>query len=155
MKNDLHDFVPPQNRITLPGADGSETDVDVRGLSIQHISDLIARFPEVVEQFDGGLNALALLKLGPFMASAIMAYGCGCGRDADAEKVLAELPLGTQAEILSIIVRLTAPKGVGPFVELLKALGLDLATVRSAALSASQSAKPSPTSSAEATPSMN
>lgn len=144
----LHDIIPPQHRVTIPLKDGSQ-EVDVRGLNLEDITNLMARYPEVIEQFDGKLDALALLKLAPRAVAAIMAMACGAPNDEGAEAALASLPLGTQAEIMNIVVKETAPNGIGPFVTLFKTLGLDLDTVRRKA--ASQSPSPSLSSSSAPT----
>jgi hypothetical protein len=142
----LSDIIPPQHRIVINVAGEGEQEVDVRGLNLQDIAGLMSRYPEVIEQFDGKLDALAILKLGPQVVAAIMAMACGAPGDRGAEAALLALPLGKQAEILNIVVRETMPNGVGPFVELLKALGLDLDTVRRKVDSAKPSLSPSTTS---------
>jgi hypothetical protein len=145
---ELRDFIPAQHRVSIP-VNGAEQDVDVRGLSLQDISGLIARHPEVIQAFDGKFDVAAILRLGPQVIATIIAMACGAPNDEAAERAVLALPLGTQAEILTIVVRETAPKGVGPFVALMKALGLDLNTVRNAAAaSGNPSAKPSISSAA-------
>lgn len=144
----LSDIIPSQHRVIIPTSEG-EQEVDVRGLNLQDIANLMARYPEVIGQFDGKLDALSILKLGPQVVAAIMAMACGAPNDAGAEQALLSLGLSKQAEILTIIVKETAPNGIGPFVELLKALGLDLATVQRKAASAAQ-LPPQSTSSAPA-----
>ncbi len=146
----LHDIVPPQHRVSLP-SQGAEVEVDVRGLTIQDCSDLLARHPEIVAVFDGKLDVMTILKAGPHVVAAVIAMACGAANDAAAEKIALQLSVGEQAEILAIVVKLTAPKGVGPFVALLKSLGLNLDTARSAATSAAASQKPSPISADEGT----
>lgn len=144
----IGDIIPAQHRVTLQLQDGAH-EVDVRGLSLQDIASLMARYPDVIAQFDGKLDAASLFTLGPQVVAAVMAMACGAPNDKAAEAALLALPLGTQVEIADIIVRETMPNGVGPFVQLAKRFGLDLATVRQKA--ASQSPSPSPsTSSSEA-----
>lgn len=152
----LHDIIPPQHRVAIP-VNGTDVEVDVRGLNLQDISNLIARHPDVILAFADAkkIDVMAILKQGPLVVGTILAMACGSPNDERAEAALNALPLGTQAEILTHVVKMTAPKGVGPFVTLLKSLGLDLNTVRSAALSKAQSPMPSPTSSEEATTSVN
>lgn len=133
----LLDIAPAAERVTIRGVK-----VDVRGLSLTDLRDLIARFPEVVALFGKGINAGVIMKAGPGVVSAVIAAACGNPGDAKAEAIVAELPLGEQAEILNRVLKLTMPGGAGPFVELLKTLGLDLGEV-SAATSQSQ---PTPSS---------
>jgi hypothetical protein len=146
----LHDVVPAQVRVTIALADG-EQEVDVRGLTFQDISDLIARFPDVLSSLKDGFDASVILKMGPVVVAAVMAYGCGAANDTKVEAILSQLPLGTQVEILTAIMNQTAPKGAGPFVKLLKLAGLDLSTVRSAMTSAQASPAPLDTSSSKDT----
>jgi hypothetical protein len=142
---ELRDIIPPQHRVRIPVGD-VEQEVDVRGLSLQDVADLLARHPEVISAFDGKVDVMSILRLGPHVISTVLAMACGAANDEAAEKVMLAMPIGTQVEILTIVVKETAPKGVGPFVELLKALGLNLDTVRNATASAAQSAKPSTSS---------
>lgn len=144
----LSDIIPPQHRIVITLANDEAQEVDVRGLNLQDVASLMARYPEVIEQFDGRLDAMAILKLGPQVVAAVMAMACGAPNDRGAEAALLALPLGKQAEILNVVVRETMPNGVGPFVDLLKSLGLDLATVQQKAASA----KPLPSQSISSVP---
>lgn len=141
----LSDIIPAQHRVSIP-INGAEHEVDVRGLSLEDITNLVARHPEVISAFDGNLDVASILKHGPKVIAAILAMACGAPNDEAAERALLSLPLGIQAEILSIVVKETAPKGVGPFVQLMKALGLNQDTVRSAAASAKPSSKQSTSS---------
>jgi hypothetical protein len=154
----IHNVVPPQMSVTIP-YEGGDVEVDVRGLTIQDVSDLLMRFPDLVGAFDGKMDVGSMMKWGPQVLAAIMAYACGAANDRKVEDSLLSMPLTSQVEILTIVVRLTAPKGVGPFVALVKALGLDVSklqsTAASAVTSASVSGAPSPTSNDGATPSIN
>lgn len=144
----LGDIIPAQHRIVLP-IEGGEQEVDVRGLSLQDIASLMARYPDVIASFDGGnVSALTLLKMGPQVVAAVMAMACGAPNDEAAENALMTLPLGTQVEIADIIIKETMPNGVGPFVQLARRFGLDLDSVRQNIASRNQSPKPSTSSSA-------
>jgi hypothetical protein len=55
--------------------------------------------------------------------AAIIAAGCGYPGDDQAEAVAGKLSLDAQADLLASILRLTLPKGIGPFVEKPTALG--------------------------------
>ena len=76
--------------------------------------------------------------------AAIIAAGCGYPADDKAESVAARLSLDAQADLLAVILRLTLPKGVGPFVEKLTALGgtLHADDAQSGTEPASKSRKP-------------
>lgn len=124
MMTGLLDIAPAAERVDIRGIQ-----VDVRGLSLTDLRDLIARFPEVVALFGKGLNVGAIMKAGPAVVAAAIAAACGNPGDKAAEAIAGDLPLGEQADILDKVLRLTMPKGPGPFVALLKTVGLDLATV--------------------------
>src|SRR4051794_37464857 len=64
----------------------------------------------------------------PLAETPCTAAGCGYPGDETAETVAGKLSLDTQADLLAAILRLTLPKGVGPFVEKLTALGSILGT---------------------------
>lgn len=150
----LHDIAPAQHRVQIPSG-ATEVPVDVRGLTLQDVSDLMARFPDIAGAFSGGVEqdkiVPLILRMGPEVIAAAIAYACGAANDPASEKIVAAWPIGTQAEILAIVVRLTAPKGAGPFVELMRAAGLSPSMAASAAKQAAQSPKPSRTSAATGT----
>ena len=91
------------------------------------------------------VGADQLLAMGGDAVAAIIAAGCGYPADDKAESVAARLSLDAQADLLAVILRLTLPKGVGPFVEKLTALGGILHTddAQSGTEPASKSRKPS------------
>jgi hypothetical protein len=83
--------------------------------------------------------------MGGDAVAAIIAAGCGYPADDKAESVAAKLSLDAQADLLTVILRLTLPKGVGPFVEKLTALGgiLHADAAQSGTEPASKSRRPS------------
>lgn len=111
-------------------------EIPVSGLTGQQLADLILRFPDIGKLVFGGnmsTNIIALVNLMPKACAAVIASGTGahCTNDADAEEkgyeeVALELPLGDQVSAIVKILELTFPQGVGPFVEQLQKLGLDL-----------------------------
>lgn len=129
----LLDIAPAAKRVMIPTSEG-EAPVDVRGLSISDIRDLLARFPEVVGMLGSGkVKPADVFKMGPDIVGAILATGCGLPGNEKAETLCKELGAGVQVEILTHIVKQTMPKGPGPFVELLKAAGVDVASLSAAA----------------------
>ena len=86
-----------------------------------------------------------LMAIGGEAVAAIIAAGCGYPGDEKAEAVAGKLSLDAQADFLGAILRLTLPKGLGPFVAKLTALGsiLDVDAARSDTAPGSMSPKPS------------
>lgn len=135
----LSDIAPAQKRVLVPAGDGNEVGVDVRGLTIENIRDLLERFPEAISLFDDKMAVQTLLRMGPRFVAAVIAMACGDPNSEAAEEVAASWPVGIQVEILNIVIRQTMPRGLAPFEELLKSLGLDPNTVRKASASAASS----------------
>ena len=99
--------------------------IDVYGVSAQGIVELMVRFPEVGKAFSGvEPDTAALMKLAPQALAAFIAAGCGQPGSVELEEVAAKLGVGEQTELVEEIVRLTFPRGIGPFVESLKKLGV-------------------------------
>lgn len=139
----LLDIAPAAKRVMIPTSEG-EAPVDVRGLSISDIRDLLARFPEVVGMLGSGkLKVADVLKMGPDIVAAIMAAACGSPGSEQAEAFCKEMGAGIQAEILTHVIKLTMPRGPGPFVDLLKAAGLDVTSLSAISLPKSGSVSPS------------
>lgn len=109
--------------------------VTVKGIKARGISYLFARFPELRLIFGGRADQIAaqqIILVAPDAVAAMIAVSCGyvprgddgdAQRQAEAEAKADELVLGIQVMFLDAIIRLTMPKGVGPFVETLERLG--------------------------------
>ena len=67
-----------------------------------------------------------IMAVGGDLVAAIIAAGTGDPGDPVAEEAAGRLGIDEQADLLSAILRVTLPKGVGPFVEKLLALGAAL-----------------------------
>jgi hypothetical protein len=120
--------------------------VHVHGISAKGLAHLLGRFPELRRLMTGqDVGAEQLLAMGGDAVAAIIAAGCGQPGDEQAEAVVGNLAIDTQADFLAAILRLTLPKGLGPFVAKLTALGgiLDADAARSDTAPASTSPKPS------------
>jgi hypothetical protein len=101
--------------------------ITIRGLSARGIGHLLARFPALRELMGGTeLSSQELFDLGGDIVAAIIAAGCGSLGDAKAEAVADHLTVEEQTDLLSAIVRLTMPGGIGPFVEKLGSIGTAL-----------------------------
>ena len=118
----LVDIAPAVERVTIRGQE-----VEVTGISAAGVASLLARFPELRRMFSGrDVPFEKLLTMGGEIVSAIIAAGTGASGDEAAEAAAGRLSIDEQADLLAAIVQATLPKGVGPFVEKLAALGADV-----------------------------
>jgi hypothetical protein len=100
--------------------------VTVYGVSLGGVARLLGRFPELRRIMSGVETAPDdLFAMMPDALAAIIAEGVGTP-DADGEQLASRLSIDLQVEFLAAIMRLTMPKGVGPFVEKMVGLGLAL-----------------------------
>jgi hypothetical protein len=136
----LIDFAPCVEMVQVQG-----TDVPVHGVSASGLALLLSRFPDLRKLMTGmEVDAAELLASGGEAVAAIIAAGCGYPGDEKAEAVAAKLSLDSQADFLTAILRLTLPKGIGPFVNKLTALsGLLDVDARSDTAQGTTSPKPS------------
>jgi enoyl-CoA hydratase/carnithine racemase len=135
----LIDIAPLVETVDVQGSP-----VTVHGVSARGLASLLGRFPELRMLMTGQeVQAEQLIAMGGDAVAAIVAAGCGYPGDEAAETVAGKLSLDSQADLLATILRLTLPKGVGPFVEKLTALGsiLDADGARSDMAPASKSRK--------------
>lgn len=115
----LLDIAPLTETVSVRG-----TDIPVTGVSAKGIAHIMARFPEVREMMVGReVSVDRLIELGGDAVGAIIAAGTGHPGDPDHERIAAGLLLEEQADLLAAILRITLPKGVGPLVEKLTAMG--------------------------------
>lgn len=99
--------------------------VDVTGISGEGVAAIMARFPEVGKMFSGVMpDTKKLVTMAPPALSAFIAAGTGHPGDEAHEKIAAKLDVSAQLDLVDEIMRLTFPRGVGPFVKKLEALGL-------------------------------
>lgn len=118
----LVDIVPQTRKVELSiGA------VELHGLGLRHIADLLVRFPELRKLWAGGAPALdvdVLIAAAPDAVGAIIAIAAS---QPDAAETIGDaLSLDDAAECLIAIRELTMPGGVDPFVEKLsRLLGAD------------------------------
>ena len=116
-----------------------DREIPVGGLSVGGIASLLARFPDLRKALSGGgfdFDVETLLALGPEIVAAILADGLEIGED-----VAARLPLALQIEAIEIMVRLTMPEGLGPFVERIERLMGDAGPALSAGAPSTSSGK--------------
>jgi hypothetical protein len=114
----LLDVAPISEKVKLPG--GQE--VDVTGVSAHGIAILFQRFPELRMLVTGQqVDRTQLIALAPQCLAAIIAAATGTPGNEKAEAVGTSLPLETQLDIIEAAIRITMPKGVGPFADRLVA----------------------------------
>lgn len=101
------------------------TKVDVYGISGEGLASLMVRFPEIGKMFSGmEVNNASVLELAPKALAAFIAAGCGNPNDERMEGIASKLGLGEQIDLIDEIMRLTFPRGIGPFVDKLQELGV-------------------------------
>lgn len=115
----LLDIAPLTESVTVRG-----TDIPVTGVSAKGIAHLMARFPEIREMMVGReVSVDRLMEIGGDAVAAIIAAGTGHPGEPDHEKAAAGLGLEEQADLLAATLRITLPRGIGPLVEKLAAMG--------------------------------
>src|SRR5262249_47183372 len=108
---------------TVETVDVQGTSVTVHGVSAKGLASLLGRFPELRRLMTGQeVQADQLMAMGGDAVAAIIAAGCGYPGDETAEGMATNLSLDAQADLLAATLRLTLPKGIGPFVDKLTAL---------------------------------
>jgi hypothetical protein len=96
--------------------------VTVRGISVDAIASIIARFPELKSLINGGDIVPRLIEGCGAAVGPIIAAGCGHLADAKYEQHAAKLLPEHQMKFLKAIFGLTFPNGIGSFVEELTGL---------------------------------
>jgi hypothetical protein len=110
----LVDIAPAVEKVDCGGA----RPIECYGVSARGVASLLGRFPELRKMMSGGeVGADDLMKMAPDAISAIIAAGVGKPGDPETEESADRLPIDTQIDLIAAILRLTMPKGVGPFVE--------------------------------------
>jgi hypothetical protein len=135
----LVDIAPATERVTIRGQE-----VEVFGVSAAGVAQLLARFPDLRKLFSGrDIGMEEIMAVGGDLVAAIIAAGTGDPGDPAAEEAAGRLGIDEQADLLSAILRVTLPKGVGPFVEKLLALGAALDASSAVSVPATTSRKQS------------
>ena len=109
----LIDIVPQTRTVQIAAGE-----IELRGLALRHIADLLVRFPELRKLFVESAPAVdvdTLLVGAPDAVGAIIAHAAG---QPDAADTIADaLSLDDVADCLIAIRDLTMPNGPGPFME--------------------------------------
>ncbi|MEN6306092.1 MAG: hypothetical protein ABFD96_25425 [Armatimonadia bacterium] len=114
----LLDIAPVAETVSIRGSD-----IAVNGLSLTDIRDLLVTFPDAPALFADGVNAAALLAAAPDLVAAAICLATGYKATKDEREAVKRLPAGDQVKLVNAIVKLSAPDGIGPFVELIVSLG--------------------------------
>ncbi|RWO23369.1 hypothetical protein [Mesorhizobium sp.] len=116
---DLLSIAPLTETVPVRGAKAN-----VCGVPVKAIAGLLARFPDLRKMWaTGKWDADQLLGMSDEVIAALIAAGCSNLDEANA----GNLALDEKAELLAAIIRVTMPRGPGPFVATLTAL---MGTVR-------------------------
>ena len=115
----LLDIAPSSETVDINGQK-----VSVYGVSAKGIASLLGRFPELRALMSGRqVDPEKLMSMGGDAVAAILAAGTGSPGDEEAERIAGLLSVEQQADLMESILRLTLPRGVGPFVEKLGKMG--------------------------------
>lgn len=119
---DLIDLLPVSESVPVNGKS-----IAVTGLSAKTIFGLFKRFPELANVMSGDvqqMDAAKLMETGGDIVSAIIAAGLGHGGETSVEATINQMAVDTQVDLLSAVIKVTMPSGVGPFMEKLSRLGV-------------------------------
>ncbi len=111
----LIDIAPSTRTVPVDGQD-----VPVYGVSAHGIAYLLSRFPElgdIVAQRETDIDPSTLMRIVPDAITSIIAAGTGYPGNQQAEEVAGRLGADLQLDFLKVIIELTMPKGVHPFLE--------------------------------------
>jgi hypothetical protein len=115
----LVDIAPAVEKIDCGGVS-----VEVYGVSVRGVASLLARFPDLRKLMSGlEVEPDSLVSMAPDAVAAIIAAGVGKPGDPETEAIADRMPVDVQADLLSAILRLTMPRGLGPFADKLAKLG--------------------------------
>jgi hypothetical protein len=110
----LLDIAPVAETVSIRGKD-----VSVNGLSLTDIRDLLVAFPSAASLFANGVNAGTLMASAPDLVASAICLAIGLEGKAEELQAVKKLPAGDQVKLLNVVIRLSAPDGIGPFVELI------------------------------------
>ena len=109
----LIDIVPQKRTVQIAAGE-----IELRGLGLRQIADLLVRFPELRKLLVEGapaVDAVALLDLAPGAVGTIIAQSAG--QPEAAETIADALSLDDLADCLIAIHDLTMPNGRAPFMD--------------------------------------
>lgn len=113
----LLDIAPAAEIVSVRGKE-----IPVNGLSLTDIRDLMAAFPNAAGLFSGGVNAGSLMAAAPDFVAAAICLAIGMKGTAEEREAVKKMAAGDQVKLLNAVITLSAPDGVGPFVDLIASL---------------------------------
>lgn len=110
----LPDIAPRTEAVEIAGAAFT-----LRGLTANFIASMLDRFPDLRRAMSsaGEVDVAALMASCGAAIPDVIAAGLGRAGDAEAIEWAGALDLDVQVEFLPVILRLTAPAGIGPLVD--------------------------------------
>src|SRR5262245_24817271 len=119
--------IAPSTGVDVVRIDGKR--IIVRGLHVDGIAAIVARFPELGLLLGGGGASIGPRLIERFGGAIgpIIAAGCGHLGDEKYEQHAALLLVEHQLKLLNAIVGLTFPNGIGPVVEAMMTLNIGAA----------------------------
>jgi hypothetical protein len=121
MMVDLLDIAPATAVESVHIAGGQR--ITVRGLHVNDIAAIVARFPRLIAVFAGaGDDVVTLFSSLGLAAAAIIAAGCDHLGDEKAEQIAESFLIEDQLRLFKAIWGLTLPNGLGPVTETIAGL---------------------------------
>ena len=119
--SDLLDIAPATSVEVVKVAGGRR--VTVRGLRINDVATIAARFPHVAALFAAGSdNVMALFSALGVAAVPVIAAGCGHLGDEKSERIVDTFNLEDQLKLFKAVFWLTFPNGLSSFMEVMAGL---------------------------------
>jgi len=126
--------------------------IEVSGITAEGAFHLLRRFPEIRKAMSGvSVDVEELMGLGPEIISAVIAAGIGFPNDKVQEAAARKLSIGHQVDVVSAILRVSFPKGLGALVQQVDRLASFVDAVPSSRARGSASQSPSKSSSTPGT----
>lgn len=112
MASSIFDIAPASETVSING-----NDVKVVGVPLRIVVQIAKDAPELLALLmGGGLDAAAFISKAPEMVELVIAAGFGEPDNAEVRKHAGALPLDTQVDLLTAILKATMGGGAGPFI---------------------------------------
>lgn len=117
----LLDIARVAEKVTVQGG----VELEVLGVDAGGIAVLMDRFPSLrALMSERQIDQHVLMRQAPEVVNAIIAAGCGSPGSTEHEEAAGRLNAESQLVVLSAILKLTMPSGIGPFVKRLGEVAL-------------------------------